>query len=604
MDIQLRPQYLFAIFVVILPIYFYAQITHMDTYCGIITFACQTGIDLMISVLALQLSASVNMPVDKKRLFRLISISFIFAALADSTYNIFYNALGLPILSTLACSIFEAPFLAFLLTQLIFWSELFSQSNNTHFKNKKILYVPFLLSTTFIMLIFIFFIHWKIEFSSISGIYQLCDTIIESVCFALISFCLCTAKNKNILYIASGFLTVIASDYLIKVGVIENSIYPNSIFELAWIMGLISIYHGIFKISKTNFTEDIWCYPINSIQSQFAIWNFIACTIILIFTTLSLNLGAYLSHNQIELGVLPTIFIIFSSISIFASTLFSRKLFSPLKDIEGTIKNFIHTDKKILSSAEKNDYGILEYIELKKFLNTSLNTLAEKMKAEKALFNLAAQVAHDIHSPLAVIEMIRKSALENHSPAQANIQAQAIQNIRDITHNLLNKYRAPTLELATASAVPLATMIHETFTQKKQEWSGNPCNLVYDTRPDPNIMVKSVNNNSLKCILSNLLNNAYEALCDIRKISLAFQANDIQFHIKITDTGKGIESDKIDAVLSGLSLKHEGNGLGLSRAKQYMENIGGNLFLSSKIGLGTTITLVFPTEQENNTVYI
>jgi len=86
--------------------------------------------------------------------------------------------------------------------------------------------------------------------------------------------------------------------------------------------------------------------------------------------------------------------------------------------------------------------------------------------------------------------------------------------------------------------------------------------------------------NEIKRILSNLLNNSYEALDKIREIHLELiYTNQLLLHIK--DKGIGIPANKIQDVLNGISLKHVGKGLGLYNANQYMEKIKGSLTLSS-----------------------
>jgi hypothetical protein len=62
----------------------------------------------------------------------------------------------------------------------------------------------------------------------------------------------------------------------------------------------------------------------------------------------------------------------------------------------------------------------------------------------------------------------------------------------------------------------------------------------------------------------------------------------------ITDTGCGIPEKSIDAVMRGESLKHSGNGLGLSGAKKFMLELNGYISISSQIQKGTVVKLSFP----------
>ncbi|MBA3661095.1 MAG: ATP-binding protein [Gammaproteobacteria bacterium] len=47
-------------------------------------------------------------------------------------------------------------------------------------------------------------------------------------------------------------------------------------------------------------------------------------------------------------------------------------------------------------------------------------------------------------------------------------------------------------------------------------------------------------------------------------------------------------------MLRGASYKTLGSGIGLSQAKQYMEQLNGKLSLETKLKKGTTIILTFP----------
>ena len=101
--------------------------------------------------------------------------------------------------------------------------------------------------------------------------------------------------------------------------------------------------------------------------------------------------------------------------------------------------------------------------------------------------------------------------------------------------------------------------------------------------------------NELRRILSNLLNNAYEALHNDGKISILLSFSNNFIFISITDNGQGIPLDKMDVVLQGYSLKHAGKGIGLYSAKKYVESFsGGQLILNSEQYKGTEVTLKLP----------
>lgn len=65
--------------------------------------------------------------------------------------------------------------------------------------------------------------------------------------------------------------------------------------------------------------------------------------------------------------------------------------------------------------------------------------------------------------------------------------------------------------------------------------------------------------------------------------------------LSITDTGTGIPREHIERVTEPFfTTKESGNGMGLASAYGYMRQTGGILHISSEIGQGTTVLLLFP----------
>ena len=70
--------------------------------------------------------------------------------------------------------------------------------------------------------------------------------------------------------------------------------------------------------------------------------------------------------------------------------------------------------------------------------------------------------------------------------------------------------------------------------------------------------------------------------------------------IEINDTGQGIPKENIEKIFATFfTTKGEGRGFGLWRAKTIIENLGGNISVTSQKGTGTTFTILLPkTSQE------
>lgn len=116
--------------------------------------------------------------------------------------------------------------------------------------------------------------------------------------------------------------------------------------------------------------------------------------------------------------------------------------------------------------------------------------------------------------------------------------------------------------------------------------------------------VIAIDDEKYERILLNLLSNAIKftpagksitvQLCDVK--------NNIRIEVK--DNGIGIPKDKVDVIFerfgqvdSSLSRQAEGSGIGLSLVKKFIDALGGSISVKSKVGQGSTFTIMIPNEK-------
>ncbi len=104
-------------------------------------------------------------------------------------------------------------------------------------------------------------------------------------------------------------------------------------------------------------------------------------------------------------------------------------------------------------------------------------------------------------------------------------------------------------------------------------------------------------------ILINLLNNAVK-FTEKGKVFLECRVEDSWLLTRVVDTGIGIKPEDMGKLFkvfqqidTGLSRQHEGTGLGLSICKKLVEMLGGEIWVESEPGVGSTFAFTLPIKQ-------
>ncbi len=126
-----------------------------------------------------------------------------------------------------------------------------------------------------------------------------------------------------------------------------------------------------------------------------------------------------------------------------------------------------------------------------------------------------------------------------------------------------------------------------------------PRRVIFDfpdcKQADP--IIVNINQHLFSWVLENLIRNSLDAMDGKGDITATVHQSSAKVSIDLSDTGKGIPSNKFKSVFTpGYSTKQRGWGLGLSLAKRIIENYHkGRIFVkSSKVDEGTTFTISLP----------
>jgi len=122
-------------------------------------------------------------------------------------------------------------------------------------------------------------------------------------------------------------------------------------------------------------------------------------------------------------------------------------------------------------------------------------------------------------------------------------------------------------------------------------------NVAISVEKKPDLPMVHVDRIHVQQTMVNLLMNAAQAMPEGGRIQIRTGMNDQYVFIAITDTGIGIKDEDLDRIFEPFFTtkeKEQGTGLGLSLCKRLIEANAGKIEVESKVGEGTTFTIMIP----------
>jgi len=215
--------------------------------------------------------------------------------------------------------------------------------------------------------------------------------------------------------------------------------------------------------------------------------------------------------------------------------------------------------------------------------------------------------SHDLRNPLcniitlaSFLEEETKDHLENQHLEYLRIIISSSEQVLDMLNNLLDVTKIETgktaLQLKEANICELIQGIvaeyHITASKKKitLEFSYN------DKLPKVNIDTDQMNH-----VIGNLISNAIKYSNENTNIEIIAEVKDHSIQVSVIDQGQGIPEDEIKLLFgkfSKTSVKSTAGersvGLGLNITKKVIESHGGQIWVKSKVGEGSTFSFTLP----------
>lgn len=269
-------------------------------------------------------------------------------------------------------------------------------------------------------------------------------------------------------------------------------------------------------------------------------------------------------------------------------------------EISSKLKKLLDTDSDEKVTVFTDNKSLIELAtQINRMLEDRQKVKVEYRRAEMASKKMLSNISHDIKPPMTVIlgylEIMRLNE------TQSDEMLQKVENTARRVMDLITQFFTLAKLEAGDADMPLERLdvneacrenvlaFHELLSQKDFQ--------VEIDIPDQ-ILYATANKDALQRMMFNLISNAIRYGGDGKYLGVFLRADQAHIYIDIIDKGRGIEKEFADSVFDRLFTMEDsrnsamqGNGLGLTIAKNLALQLGGNLTLESQPHKKTIFTI-------------
>jgi signal transduction histidine kinase len=226
-----------------------------------------------------------------------------------------------------------------------------------------------------------------------------------------------------------------------------------------------------------------------------------------------------------------------------------------------------------------------------------LHRLVDQSRILSRLGQMAIGVAHEIRNPLQAIsfEVAALQEIKDLGREEIDKRVGAIGNeIQRLQRAVSGFLKIARLREPTYEAVQLNELLEDL--RQSMQAQADLAGLAIEFDCDPNLPESMCDRGVVNQAVENLITNATQALPSASgRIVIASRYDCSGIRISITDTGPGIRKEHLDKVCElYFTTKVGGSGVGLALVRQAVEMHGGEIKIDSRVGAGTSITLMIP----------
>lgn len=280
------------------------------------------------------------------------------------------------------------------------------------------------------------------------------------------------------------------------------------------------------------------------------------------------------------------------------SIFLSNTIVEPLKEITLVAEKMAEGNYKIKSNKRYDD-------EVGK-LSDTLNYMAEEIQKEDRLKNeFISSVSHELRTPLTSIKgwavtLKNKNVYSTDMlicgldiiEKESDRLTSMVEELLDFSKFISGKI---TLKRERVNIIDVVLQIKTQLTPRAERES-----IDFKVEFNENLPYIISDENRLKQVFINLLDNAFKFTPPEGSINLILDMEDNKILIKVIDTGCGIPTDELPKIkekfFKGRSSKSQ-NGIGLSICDEIIELMNGTFEIKSEVDKGTEVIITLPIQE-------
>jgi PAS domain S-box-containing protein len=271
---------------------------------------------------------------------------------------------------------------------------------------------------------------------------------------------------------------------------------------------------------------------------------------------------------------------------------------------DGTIKYLHKIGKPILDESGKviKVIGSMTDITQQKLMQLKLeDTLKDLNRSNKDLEQFAYTVSHDLQEPIRMIKGYSQllherylKSLDENARSFLNFIMEGAIRMQQLVSDLL-RYSRITTKAVPFEEIDCNKIIRDTIADLKFYIEENDAAINCNNLP-----VITGDTTQIRQLFQNLIQNAIKFKGNMKpEIIIEASRKEDEYLFSITDNGIGIEKNSYERIFEIFQRLHEkskypGTGVGLAICKKIVERHGGNIWLESEPGKGSTFYFTIP----------